>query len=135
MILLQVLSRPYTKAIEAALTIYVTAGTDMSPFLESAKDRLTNLKQVMEAPRQYLISASNSKALQKQFGNNLSFAGHSLGGEMAALDALVTGLHATILMLQGYETHDGSFIANADWPISIRYPENILKSNEIVLSF
>ncbi|WEA00844.1 DUF6443 domain-containing protein [Mucilaginibacter sp. SJ] len=71
--------------------VYATAGTDMT----SWKDWSNNGAQEIAMSKQYKESVDNALALQKKLGNKLSFTGHSLGGGMAALNAMVTGLHAT----------------------------------------
>ncbi|WP_280696007.1 hypothetical protein [Chryseobacterium sp. H1D6B] len=64
---------------------YVTAGT------EDIKDGIADIKQPLGASKQYSQSTENAEAISKQLGSTeLTFVGHSLGGGLAALNALVT---------------------------------------------
>jgi len=77
--------------------IYATAGTDFT----SVVDWINNGKQLIGASEQYAQSVENAKILAAKLGNKLRFTGHSLGGGMAALNAMVTGLDATTFNAAG----------------------------------
>jgi len=70
--------------------VYVTAGTD------DFKDVLHDIIQPLGISGQYKLSMDNAKAINEQLnpGEQLSFAGHSLGGGEAAANAFATGRDA-----------------------------------------
>lgn len=68
---------------------YVTAGT------QDAKDWIANGRQNFGyETRQYEQSIGYVKDLQKQYGSNLVFVGHSLGGGLASANSRATGIDA-----------------------------------------
>ncbi len=68
--------------------IYVTEGTN--PI--SVIDWMNNFNQISGNSLQYKISSSNAEILNTLVGKNqLYFTGHSLGGGLASINALVTG--------------------------------------------
>ena len=70
---------------------YVTRGTELT----SGKDWSNNLKQPFGLSEQYKQSTTNARRLANKMGSSqLSFVGHSLGGGMAAANALATGKKA-----------------------------------------
>jgi hypothetical protein len=71
---------------------YVTAGTKFT----SAEDWSNNFSQLTGNSDQYAQSVSNATALSENLGSaELTFTGHSLGGGLAAANALATGKNAT----------------------------------------
>jgi hypothetical protein len=70
---------------------YVTAGTD----LKSVKDWENNFSQLTGESDQYKQSVTNATAIANQLkSSELTFTGHSLGGGLAAANALATGKDA-----------------------------------------
>jgi RHS repeat-associated protein len=72
---------------------YVTQGTNFT----SKEDWLNNLRQPIGMSEQYKLSMENAKKLVNKIlpkNAKLSFAGHSLGGGMAAANAYTTGGNA-----------------------------------------
>ncbi|WP_081373308.1 RHS repeat domain-containing protein [Xylanibacter ruminicola] len=68
---------------------YVTAGT------EDIKDAQEDIKQLYGASRQYRESVDNAKQLNETLANSeLTYVGHSLGGGLAAANALATDRNA-----------------------------------------
>jgi len=79
----------YSKEVDGnTIYVYATAGS------RDRKSWDNNVEQEFGASRQYDISAKNARALDNRFGDALSFTGHSLGGGLAALNAMVTGRSA-----------------------------------------
>ncbi|RUT71803.1 hypothetical protein D0817_03715 [Flavobacterium cupreum] len=76
---------------------YVTAGTEPGDIGDYAADAL----QTAGISLQYQQSVNNAKILKAQFGDALSFAGHSLGGGMAEANARITGESATTFNAAG----------------------------------
>ncbi len=78
----------YMRANDDGKTEYVfaTRGT------ESWNDWKNNIEQPLGISGQYKTNAENAVALQKYFGSNtdLTFVGHSLGGGLAAANAMMT---------------------------------------------
>ncbi|PWN63104.1 RHS repeat-associated core domain-containing protein, partial [Chryseobacterium oncorhynchi] len=80
-------SQVYERVVDGKVTeySYVTAGT------EDLKDGIADVKQPLGASKQYSQSTENAEAISKQLGGaELTFVGHSLGGGLAAMNALVT---------------------------------------------
>jgi len=80
-------SQVYERVVNGKVTeySYVTAGT------EDLKDGIADVKQPLRASKQYSQSTENAEAVSKQLGSaELTFVGHSLGGGLAAMNALVT---------------------------------------------
>lgn len=80
----------YERVVNGKVTeySYVTAGTEPGDGGDIKEDAVQAM--VPYAP-QYKLAAENSKALSKQLGNTeLTFVGHSLGGGLASMGALVT---------------------------------------------
>lgn len=75
---------------------YVTAGTE-----KGVGDLAADILQVTGLSRQYQESVNNAIELEKIFGDNLSFAGHSLGGGLAEANARATGESATTFNAAG----------------------------------
>ncbi|GHU63513.1 hypothetical protein FACS1894123_06410 [Bacteroidia bacterium] len=87
-------SNLYERTISNGVTeyAYVTAGTD----LPSAKDWKNNFIQLSGNSGQYTQSVNNAKVLTRNLDEaELTFTGHSLGGGLAAANALATGKNAT----------------------------------------
>ena len=101
---------------------YVTAGTEPGDYGDYKADVL----QTQGISKQYYQSVENAKALKVLFGDQLSFAGHSLGGGMAEANARATGesattfnaaglSYATALFLgTGFVSDTNSYIMNND---------------------
>jgi RHS repeat-associated protein len=71
---------------------YVTAGTEIT----SEKDWENYINQLSGTSEQYKQSVINAKAITEGLGDaELTFTGHSLGGGLAAANALATGKNAT----------------------------------------
>ncbi|GHT33370.1 hypothetical protein FACS189434_07300 [Bacteroidia bacterium] len=68
--------------------VYATAGT------EDKKDVKHDALQLVGFSKQYSQSVANAKELKKTYKDKLSFTGHSLGGGLAAANALATGGNA-----------------------------------------
>lgn len=81
-------SQVYERTIDGKTEYtYATAGTE-----DLRKDGVTNIKQVLGAPRQYKQSSTAAKAISGQLGNTeLTYVGHSLGGGLAANNSMLTG--------------------------------------------
>lgn len=69
--------------------VYATAGTE-----DLWRDGVQDLLQLIGLSEQYFQSVENAIYLMGEYGGNLSFTGHSLGGGLAAVNALATGLSA-----------------------------------------
>jgi hypothetical protein len=70
---------------------YITAGTDIT----SSKDWNNNIEQLRGSSEQYQQSVENATAIAGNLGDaELTFAGHSLGGGLAAANSLATGKDA-----------------------------------------
>lgn len=105
---------------------YVTAGTEPGDVGDYAADVL----QTQGIPLQYHQSVENAKVLKALYGDQLSFAGHSLGGGMAEANARITGESATtfnaaglsystaIILGTGFISDTHSYIMNND-PLNI----------------
>ncbi|GAA4124789.1 hypothetical protein [Flavobacterium chungbukense] len=76
---------------------YVTAGTEPGDYGDYAADVL----QTIGVSKQYYQSTENAKILKAIYGDQLSFAGHSLGGGMAEANARMTGESATTFNAAG----------------------------------
>jgi RHS repeat-associated protein len=81
----------YKSGLKAALYtngdfyVLATAGT------EDISDGIADAKQAVGLSTQYFQSAKLARKLKAEYGDKLSFTGHSLGGGLAALNARVTG--------------------------------------------
>ena len=76
---------------EATEYSYVTAGTDFT----SIKDWKNNILQIPGLAEQYKQSTDNAGIISNALGNQeLTFVGHSLGGGLAAANAMKTGRDA-----------------------------------------
>lgn len=66
--------------------VFATRGT------EDGVDWKNNFQQPLGMSRQYFLNYENARALQKYFGEktDLTFVGHSLGGGLAAANAMAT---------------------------------------------
>lgn len=105
---------------------YVTAGTEPGDYGDYAADVL----QTQGVSKQYYQSVENAKVLKTLYGDQLSFAGHSLGGGMAEANARITGESATtfnaaglsyqtaVLLITGFVSDTHSYIMNND-PLNI----------------
>ncbi|MFH7014942.1 hypothetical protein [Flavobacterium sp. FlaQc-47] len=105
---------------------YVTAGTEPGDIGDYAADVL----QTQGIALQYHQSVENAKVLKALYGDQLSFAGHSLGGGMAEANARITGESATtfnaaglsystvIILGTGFASDTHSYIMNND-PLNI----------------
>jgi hypothetical protein len=107
---------------------YVTAGTEPKDGGDWAADAL----QTVGISLQYQQSVNNAKILKAQFGDALSFAGHSLGGGMAEANARVTGESATTFNAAGlsYSTAvilGTGFISDTNSYIMTSDPLNVLQ--------
>jgi RHS repeat-associated protein len=93
-------SAVYEKEVNGEMKYaYVTQGSD---FDNGGNDWSENYKQSMgQYSAQYDQSVKNAIELKKALGDNLSFAGHSLGGGLASANALATGLDATTFNAAG----------------------------------
>ena len=85
-------SQLYERTIDGVTEYcYVTAGTDFT----SKEDWKNNFGQIVGASEQYSISMNNADIISKALnGKELTFAGHSLGGGLAAANAYSTGKNA-----------------------------------------
>jgi RHS repeat-associated protein len=87
--------------------VYVTQGSDLD---NGGNDWTENANQSLgEFSAQYDMSTKNAVALKNVLGDNLSFAGHSLGGGLASANALATGLDATTFNAAGLHENSRSF--------------------------
>jgi hypothetical protein len=87
-------SAVYERVVNGKVTeySYVTAGTEPGDWGDIKEDIVQ--AAVPYAP-QYGLAADNAQKLSKQLGNKeLTFIGHSLGGGLASMGALVTGRFA-----------------------------------------
>ncbi len=81
------------------------AGTDVL----SLRDWTTDLFQAFGLPTaQYATAAKYAQSAALRFGSNLRFTGHSLGGGLASLAAIRTGLHATTFNAAGLSSQTAS---------------------------
>ncbi len=104
---------------------YVTAGTEAE-----IADYAADVLQTQGISLQYYQSVENAKVLKVLFGDQLSFAGHSLGGGLAEANARSTGESATtfnaaglsyqtaIILGIGFVSDTHSYIMNND-PLNI----------------
>lgn len=70
---------------------YVTAGTDIT----SGQDIIADISQQFGfETKQYEQSIGYAQKLKEQYGNNLVFVGHSLGGGLASANSRATGIDA-----------------------------------------
>ena len=104
---------------------YVTAGTETE-----IADYAADVLQTQGISLQYYQSVENAKVLKALYGDQLSFAGHSLGGGLAEANARITGESATtfnaaglsyqtaIILGTGFVSDTHSYIMNND-PLNI----------------
>lgn len=90
--------------LQAALFVkgdsYIVAYAGTSP--SSWANWSANLTQALGLESsQYTLGIDIANRLQQQYGSNLSFTGHSLGGGIAAAAAAVTGLDAVVFNAAG----------------------------------
>jgi RHS repeat-associated protein len=81
--------------------ILFNRGTEVSLLsnpVGSLKDWVTNIGQGLGFEmQQYQDAANLGRQLSKEYGNNIAFAGHSLGGGLTAMQVSVTGLSGLTL--------------------------------------
>lgn len=95
--------------------IYAIAGTKD---ITNIRDWLTNIGQLFGLGAQHIYAVDNAKKLCDVIGkDNLIFVGHSLGGGIAALCAMVTGCKAITFNAAGISlpTKDSYYVSDSNY--------------------